>query len=160
MGESFRIFVMTPDLPRPFGFWRKIPSDAELSKSFSVRVGMLDFRLIHPHRKFIDGASRQEIPKEKVEDLVNGKSKFLNGETSESVAVIYAGLREDEGWISVGQGEKRLTYFIRDKQKPICVLQQRETPGVWRNLQNLGEVSWREVEGVIAFGEAVASQSH
>lgn len=138
-------------------FWKRSPDGLSLVDDFQTRIAVVSLRLKEGNESFPIQDSRQEIPKEKITELVNGKGKYLKKEVS-TPPTIYASVSEEKSWIAVGSREKRVTYLLRIGENPLCVLEKKLPSGRWGRARKIGEVSLSEVETIIKFAEEIATK--
>lgn len=142
---------MSIELPKLL-FWKKPPDEAALIHDYQTRIAMISFRLKEDSEISFDQAPSQEISREKLPELVNGKGKYLKGEEA-SLPAIYAWVLGEKSWISIGLENKRITFLLETGEKPVCLLEKKLPSKKWGRAKIIEEVPLSEVEAIINFAE-------
>lgn len=138
-------------------FWKTSPDESIIFGDYQTRIAIVSLRLKEGNEIYPGQDSSEQIGRDKLPNLLNGKRKYLEGNDT-SMPTIYAWVRDEKAWISIGLEDKRLTYLLKNGEKPTCLLERKLPSGKWGRPKKIEEVKLSEVEAIINLAESVASR--
>ena len=139
-------------------FWKRPPDELTMISDYQTRIAVLSLRLKNGNEIFPNQEASQEIAKEQLPEIINGKGKYLKA-NGNSLPVIYAWVFGDKHWISVGEDDRRVTYLLKTGEKPACLVEKRFPSGKWGRPKKIEDADLVEVGFLISFAEAVAART-
>lgn len=138
---------------RLFGRPRQV-SDQEIASRMVKRITDVFWQLENRHRVFMDGPSWEEISMGELEVLNQEERDYLlEGADGSTRPWIYAHTRENQSFVAIGLGAKRIKFFVSG-DRPRLSYETRISVGVWGEGEDR-EIAWDELERIVSFVERV-----
>lgn len=136
-------------------FRPKKPSESQRAEALLYRIIDVFWLLAqNPRASIKDGPSWEEITRGDLQILGEKERSYLSG--SEAVGMVpwvYAHTRENEGFIAIGLGAKRVKFLVNGG-KPQLIQETRQAVGIWEEGEKR-DISWEYVEKIVSFVEQV-----
>jgi len=129
-------------------------SESERASLMVDRITNVFWLLVNKPRAFKDGPSWEEISGGELEVLNQEERDYLlEGADGNTCPWIYAHTRENQSFVAIGLGAKRVKFFVNG-DRPRLIYETRISVGVWEEGEDR-EIAWDELERIVSFVEQV-----